>query len=1298
MSTLSRTETDIHLAMLADRQRLRRQWRAIQADGQAGGDVAQRLVRWSAELERSIQRRAARCRAVPDLRFDPDLPIAQHRDEIAEAIRRYPVVIVSGETGSGKSTQLPKICLQVGRGTDGMIGHTQPRRIAARSIATRLAEELRCPLGREVGFKVRFTDESSPDTLVKLMTDGVLLAETQHDRFLDQYDTIILDEAHERSLNIDFLIGYLKRLLLRRRDLKLIVTSATIDAHRFARHFHYQGRPAPVFEVSGRAYPVEMRYRQVEPDDESPDPDWLRGTVAAVEELAAEGPGDVLVFMSTERDIHEAAKALRGVKLPGGGTEILPLYARLSTADQQRVFQPHRGRRIVIATNVAESSLTVPGIRYVVDTGTARISRYSARSKTQRLPIEAVSQASADQRAGRCGRVGPGVCVRLYSEEDYKGRDRFTPPEILRTNLASAILQTKALDLGAIEDFPFIDPPRRETIRDGYATLYELGAIDENHALTDIGRKLSRLPVDPRIGRMILAAEGEKCLPEILVIAAVLEIQDPRERPSEKAEAADAAHARFAHEESDFLTYLKLWDFYHEIRAKVSRSQLQKACRQNFLSYNRMREWLDIHRQLLELAGQVGLRPGKRLNEYDAIHRAILAGLLSNVAQAAENHEYRVAGGGKFRIWPGSAAFSKRPRWIVAAELVETTKRWLRVCARISPKWIEPAARHLVTRTHDHFYWDPAQGSAMAYEKVDLMSLTIVPKRRVRLGPIDPEEAREQLIWKGLVNGQLLTSADFFNHNHDQVKEAANLEAKLRRHDLLRGQSAQYDFYNSRLPADVIDARHLEKWRHMAEQRDPNVLFMQPADLLREDVDQSLTEQFPDVLRVGQTDLPLHYTFEPGTDHDGVTLEVPLEALNQLDSQRIGWAVPGLFEQKVTALIRALPKHLRVPLVPAPDTARKVLGMVAFGRGDVLAAVAGALSRLAGQPIRPSDFDLDRLPGDLVMNIRVVDAQGQPLLVGRDLADIRRRLGAEAAQQFAALDEPEWTRDGLTRWDFDALPERVELRRGAATLHAFPMLLDRGENVALRLTDSAERARSESRRGVRRLFVLATQRSLREQVQWLPGLKRMRLYAGSIRQFDLDRDLSELIADRALGDQLAVPRDRAAFDRLLEEGRQRIGLAVQDVTNLVERLLAAYHEARLAAETAHGLHVQYAQADMEHQIDALVAPGFLVNTPWSWLLQYPRYFKGVVYRIDRLRSGAQTRDAQGMEQLAGRWAQYAQRAGEHAELGICDPQLIAYRFLLEEFRVSLFAEPLGTALPVSAKRLDQQWAKVRTLI
>lgn len=1295
--------------MRADRFRLRRWLRSLQRQASRRRLSQAELRRFREQLEASISLCERRRTQRPFVEVLPNLPIFAKVGEIAAAIQNHPVVIVCGETGSGKSTQLPKICLQLGRGVEGVIGHTQPRRIAARSIAARIAQELGLTLGKEVGYKVRFSDQTGPETYLKVMTDGILLAETQSDRYLDQYDTLIIDEAHERSLNIDFLLGYLRQLLSKRRDLKLIITSATLDAERFAAHFAVTGRPAPIIEVPGRSYPVEVRYRPPIPDETTGETDWQSAVLAAVEEILGEGPGDILIFMPSERHIHETVRLLRARAVSDPrlrDAEYLPLYARLSAAEQQRVFQPHKTRRIVIATNVAESSLTVPGIRYVIDPGVARLSRYSPRSKTQRLPIEPISQASAEQRKGRCGREGPGLCIRLFSEEELPLRDRFTPPEILRTNLASVILQLMALHLGEVETFPFLDAPRADAIRDGHKTLFEIGAVDEEGRLTPLGRKLARLPVDPRIGRMILAAHEEGCLHEVLIIAAALEVDDPRLRPADRAADADLAHAAFQHPDSDFLGYLKLWDFYQNLKSKLSRSQLQKACQQNFLSYNRLREWGEVFRELQQIVSESGMKLAKRRDDYTGIHRAILTGLLSNVAMRCNRFEYTVAGGGKAYLWPGSAVFQSKAAWVMAAELVETGRRYLRVCAKIDPGWIEELAPHLIKKAYVDPYWSRRYGAAMVFEKVTLFGLPVIPRRRVALGPVDRQTARELLIQHGLVEGEIDCDAAFFVHNQRLVREMESAQVKLRRVDLLLGQWAQFDFYDQRIPHHIYDLKGLLAWWKEACQRDSNILHMRPGDVVREEPPSDIQKQFPDHLLVEKAPLPLAYQFQPGHVEDGVTLTVPQEVFHCLDPRRLEWLVPGMIEAKIAALIKSLPKEKRRRLVPVQDSARHALQALAFGEGRFLPAVAEALSRVAGETIRCEDFQLDKLPAELQMNVRVVDGQGKTLAESRDWGELREKIGSQHSVAFSVIDDPRWTRDGITEWDWGELPEEVNLPRGGISVKAFPMLVDSGSAVALRLADSAARAAYQSRFGIRRLLALAAAQALEPHWSRFPDHDQLRLITRLLPAFDFDDQLLLLLVDRAFLDESLVgaweigrwgrlPRTRQEYQRLRRLGIKRLPLAIQEVLSLVRPLLKGFHAALLEVENAASPQWEEAQADLREQIAELTRPGFLTQTPWSWLHHYPRYFRGITRRIEALRLGGTFKDRQALAVFQPYWEAFLQRRKLHQEMDIFDPELLHYRWMLEEFRISLFAQSLGTALPVSPQRLDRQLAKIR---
>lgn len=1342
MSALAQFEPLLDETLLVDRHRLRRRLRELQDAERKRQPLEQKLGQFQAELERSVAASRSRAAARPAVTYDESLPIHARRAEIAAAIQGHQVLVIAGETGSGKSTQLPKICLEVGRGVGGLIGHTQPRRIAARTIADRIADELHVQLGREVGYQVRFTDATSPQTYIKLMTDGLLLAETQSDRWLNRYDTILIDEAHERSLNIDFLIGYLHRLLPRRPDLKLIITSATIDAERFADHFRGVVAEVPVIQVSGRTYPVELVYWGEEkvgsgksdvgsageeilpallpkPDiklqtSKSDDVDPVTQLADAIDEVCLRGAGDVLVFLPTERDIHEAMKTLKGRNLGGVKPDLLPLYARLSVKEQQRVFEANGGpRRIVLATNVAESSLTVPGIRYVVDTGTARISRYSPKSKLQRLPIEPVSQASADQRAGRCGRIGPGVCVRLYSRESYEQRERYTPPEILRSNLAAVILQLESLGLGDVADFPFLDPPKQESVQDGYKTLFEIGAVDDHRKLTPLGRTLHRLPVDPRIARIIVAGEQEHCLEEILIIAAALEVQDPRERPLEKQQLADEAHSRFADPDSDFLGYLRLWDFYHKLKDDLTRSQLRKACQQNFLSFLRMKEWIDVHRELVDLVRTSGLgdkRGGKPVRalpavhdwsqpfdpvRYAGIHRALLSGFLSGLAMRTESGEYLAAGNTKTALWPGSGLVGKSSKWLVAAEQVETSRRFIRTVARIDPAWIEPLAGHLVQRSHSEPHWDPDALAVMAVEKVVLFGLPIVPRRRVRYAKIDAVVSRQLFLRDGLVNGVWPDPPEFLAKNIERSRQLADLQTRARQPAVFRDEPELMEFYDRRIPPDIFDGQRLVHWYRSERRTDPQLLLMTDDDLLVPQAQLASPELFPEQLKVRHLELPLEYKHEPGREDDGVTVTVPHAGLNQLPPDRLGWLVPGMLEEKVTALLKSLPKELRRDLVPLPDMARKVTGVLRFGEGPLAEAVAKAVHDVAGVSIPPTAFQEERLPEHLRMRLEVVDPHGKPLAAGRDLAKLRRELGSAATATFSESPDPRWNQDSLKTWSFGPLPESVVIERAGVQLTGYPTLLDRGDSVSLRLLDSALQSKHEFSRGLRRLFVLAVPRELKQQVDHLPHLNQWVLLSKTMPQpLPLRDQLMDLIAERAFLSEQPWPRSQGDFGVRVAAGKARLPQAATDVVRTLLPLFEAYTQVRRLWERTN--HPQYAatRQDIHDQLAQLLSPGFLVTTPWSWLVHLPRYLKAIVRRLEKLTAGGGSRDQQQLPVLLPLWNRWKDRHRQLNDRGLYDPELEAYRWMLEEYRVMVFAQELGTAISVSEKRLDRQWSQV----
>jgi ATP-dependent helicase HrpA len=1232
---------------------------------------------------------------LPRPRYPEELPVVAKREEIARAIGTHQVVIVCGETGSGKTTQLPKICLELGRGVAGMIGHTQPRRIAARTVAARIASELASPIGHAVGYKVRFSDRVSPETYVKVMTDGILLAETQSDRRLRAYDTIIIDEAHERSLNIDFLLGYVRQLLPQRPDLKLIVTSATIDAERFSRHFG----EAPVIEVSGRLYPVEIRYRPLagrgEADDEQ---DLVDATLDAVDELArASGGGDVLVFLPGEREIRETADALR--QHHPKGAEILPLYARLSFEEQERVFRPGGARRIVLATNVAETSLTVPGIRFVVDTGLARVNRYSYRNKVEQLQVEPVSQASADQRTGRCGRVAAGICIRLYSDEDYRGRPQYTDPEILRSSLASVILRMKALGLGDVERFPFLDAPAPRMIADGYQLLAELGAVDESNTLTPLGRRLARFPIDPRVARMILAAEREQCIAEMLIIAAVLEVDDPRERPFERADAADRAHARFHDEQSDFLALLKVWHHFQEaIEHRKSNRKLGQELREQFLSQRRLREWRDVHHQLAGLVAQMGMRANETPATYEQVHRALIAGLLGNIgAKGEEAGEYLGARGVRFAIFPGSGLRKKQPRWVVAAELVETTRLYARCVARIEPEWVERAAGDLVTRHYFDPHWQRERAMVSAYERVTLYGLTLVPRRRVNYGPINPEEAREVFIRGALVAGEFDTRGPFFEHNRRLVKDIEALEHKARRRDVLVNEETIFAFYDGIIPPGIVNGAGFERWRVQAEQEKTRLLYLTREYLMRHAAAEITEAQFPERLRAGEADLKLGYRFEPGHPLDGVTVTVPLELLNRLEPAHFEWLVPGLVREKIAHLMKSLPKQLRRHLTPPAAHVTAFLEMkdseLARNPGDKVRSLATALAhyvgRAAGQPVSPDLWDDTEVPSHLRMNFRVVDEAGRELAAGRDLAALKTQLGQAASLTFSA-DEPGIEKSGIRAWDFGDLPAEISFTRGGRRLTGYPALADEGESVAIRLFDTRPAGDVAMRAGVRRLMRLALKEQIRQLEKSLPGFTQAALALRAVASADdLREDVLTAIADRAFIGEDELPRTAKAFEALRARARTRLPAVSEGGCRLFAAIAEEYQRAqqRLAGG---GKAAPRPVADVRAQLARLVFKGFMATTPWERLQDVPRYMKAMQARLDKYAKDAE-RDERHAAHIAELWSRYEERAAKLRRAHESDPRLEDFRWRIEELRVSLFAQELRTPYPVSFKRLDKLW-------
>ena len=1284
--------------MSADAPRLAR--RIAQAQSRRAG--ASDWARIESDIERSAARVAARRAGKPAIDYPAELPVAQRADEIAAAIRAHRVVVVSGETGSGKTTQLPKICLAAGRGERGLIGHTQPRRIAARAVAARIAQELGTQVGDAVGYKVRFTDHTRPDAYVKLMTDGILLAETQGDRALAAYDTIIVDEAHERSLNIDFLLGYLRRLVEQRDDLRVVITSATIDAERFARHFDTGGRTAPVIEVSGRLYPVDVRYRALGSgdDDEADDEEPLEEAIVnAAEELWREGPGDILAFLPGEREIRETGDLARRAlaRRPyADAVEILPLYARLSVAEQQRVFGASRGRRLVLATNVAETSLTVPGIRYVIDSGLARIKRYSVRNKTTLLQIEKISQAAARQRAGRSGRVQHGIAVRLFSEDDFESRPPYTEPEILRSSLAGVILRMAALDLGEVAQFPFLDPPAPRAIADGYQLLQELDAVDERNALTPRGRELARLPLDPRVGRMVQSARDEHCLAEVLVIASALSVPDPRERPLDKRAAADQAHLRFRDERSDFLSLLALWEFFVEALAqKLSHRRLVEHARAHFVSFLRLTEWRDVHQQLVATLNEARWKWDERLPKdidaarYAAIHRALLAGLLGNIGLKDEDGDYLGARGIRFRLHPGSGLAKKGPKWVLAAELTETTRLFARCAARIEPEWVETVAADRVSRDYFEPHWDAKRGEVVASERVSLYGLPLVPRRPVSFGRIDPAAAREVFLREALVPGALETSGAFLAHNRALIEDVAKLEHKTRRQDVLVDEQVLAALYAERVPPHVHSRATFEAWRKEAEANDPQLLFFTRDDVMRHGAAHVTEALFPTSLALDGTRLALDYRFAPGHPRDGLTLTVPLALLNQVDEDRLSWLVPGLVRDKVTLYLKALPKALRNRLIPLPDTVTAFLEASPFGQESLAQALRGYLRRRLGEAPAADAFDAVELPPYLVMNLRVVDAAGAELGEGRDLADLRRRLGEAAQMSFAAAG-PGFERSHLRSWEFGELPESLTIARKGQRVTGYPALVDEGEDVALRLLDTRDAAEASTRAGVIRLIRFQLKDVLVRYEKGLPGFQPIALQLrAAIAPDRLLGDVVEAIVDRAFIGDDPLPRDASAFAAQVKRARARLPAVAEAAMRSLGSIATAYGSLTQKLNAA-PVGLGRLVADLRTQRDALVHPRFFAATPWAQLAHLPRYLQAFERRLAKY-SANPDRDARHAAQVAAWFGRYRERLERDQAAGRVTPGLEDFRWLLEELKVSLFAQELRTPTPVSFKRVERAW-------
>ncbi len=1335
--------------MSVDRPGLRRDLRRLPERPRSLEALPEALA---ARIRQSVEKREARAQACPRPDFPEDLPVNQRREEIAAAIRAHQVVIVCGETGSGKTTQLPKICLELGRGVAGLIGHTQPRRIAARATASRIAHELKSELGSTVGYKIRFTDRLSPQSYIKLMTDGILLAETQGDPLLSAYDTLIIDEAHERSLNIDFLLGYLRQLLAKRPDLKLIVTSATLDAERFARHFGTEDKPAPVIEVSGRLYPIELRYRPVERDapkparpgeaprpERGPDRDLYDALVDAVDEAHRSGPGDVLVFLPGEREIREAAEALRKAH-HAAGTEILPLFARQSAQEQARVFAASKGRRVVLATNVAETSLTVPGIRYVVDTGLARIKRYSHRNKVEQLQVEKVAQSAARQRAGRCGRVSDGICFRLYDEDDFNKRPAHTDPEILRSSLAGVILRMKSLRLGDVAEFPFIDPPLPRMVADGYQLLAELGAVEEQEgegrmALTPVGRELAKLPLDPKIGRMILAARERGALKEVLVIAAALSTQDVRERPPERQAAADQAHARFRgaeHEQkSEFLWYWNLWKAWDEVLRHESSSKQKAWCKQNFMSWLRLREWRDVHGQLHALCAEHGWAENTEPASYDAIHKALLAGLLGHLGCKIEDASGPAAGsylgarGIKFWPHPGSSLAKKAGKWIMVAELVDTSRLFGRCLARIEPEWLEEVGSHLLKRQLFEPHWSKTSGAVRAWERGTLYGLTVYPRRGVGYRDTDPALCRELLIREGLVQGEIAEGPArgmaFLAHNRRLVAEIERLEHKSRRPDVLVDEELIYAFYDAKIPAEVVDLASFEAWRKGAEKKAPKCLQLTRDQLMRHDAEGITTDRFPAHLEVLGQKLKLGYLHEPGEADDGVTLTVPLAMLNQIPVHRCEWLVPGLLEEKITALLRTVPQKHRHRLQPMAESAAAFMERYEAGEFEQDDPLLKALQRFVEERVSlklpMESFRLENLNPHCFMNFRVQDEHGRVLGQSRNLSELRTRFKDQVAARFqnarilpaadtpvppaprkgagapapaAAAPAPAQNTPqlaGFTGWSFGPLPELLEVKVAGRDIIGFPALHDDGASVSLRPYDTPEEAARIHRGGLARLFALELSAQVKA-IEKLPGIRELALQFISYgTEAELKAQLVTATLERCCL-QEPWPADAEAFARRCQEAKPRITLVAQELMRLVGQLIAEH--ATLSKRVAGLKTFPEVVADINAQVARLMPKNFLVAQPYERLAQTPRYLKGASVRVDKLRNNP-SRDAQLMAEWKGLAQVFEREWLAKVKAGVRDPQLEEFRWLLEELRVGLFAQELKTPMPVSVKRLQKIW-------
>ena len=1249
---------------------------------------ANALEKIAADITRSQQSKEKRLANLPQVTYPEQLPVSQKKQVIKDAIANNQVVIIAGETGSGKTTQIPKMCLELGRGVDGFIGHTQPRRLAARTVANRIADEMKCELGQQVGFKIRFSDQVSNNTYIKLMTDGILLAEIQQDRFLNQYDTIIIDEAHERSLNIDFILGYLKNLLPKRPDLKIIITSATIDPERFSKHFN----DAPIIEVSGRTFPVDVRYNpisDIKKDDMEAEGDQLQGIFDAVDELCAEGPGDILIFLNGEREIRDTADALSKRNLKH--TDVLPLYSRLSNAEQNRIFAPHSRRHIILSTNVAETSLTVPGIRYVIDPGTARISRYSYRTKVQRLPIEPISQASANQRMGRCGRVEAGICIRLYSEDDFLSRPEFTDPEILRTNLASVILQMLALGLGDMAQFPFVQAPDSRNISDGLTLLEELQAVksakrDNKTALTQSGRELSRLPVDPRLAKMVLTAHKLGALREVIIIVAALSIQDPRERPQEKRAAANEKHGRFDDPDSDFIAFLNLWNYLEEQQSELTNSQFRKLCQKDFLAYMRLREWQDIVYQISTVCNEMGMKATSDAADVEAVHKALLSGMLSHIGFKDEKQAYKGARNSQFHIFPGSGLFKKAPKWIMSAELVETSKLYARTNAKIDINWVEPLAQHLVKRSYSEPHWEKKPGAVIAFEQQTLYGLLVVNKRRCVYSNIDPKVSRELFVRTALVEQELGLNERFLQFNRELIEDIQVLENKSRRRDILVDEQTLFEFYDKKIPKEINNRAAFLKWYKTQKQQNKHYLHMTRDELMRHGANSITEFDYPDTWQQDNLILPLTYHFDPGQAVDGVAVQIPVALLNQVQETGFDWHIPAFRHELISGLIKSLPKSLRRNFVPAPNYADAVLAAVEPMQGTLLDALTTRLLRMTGVRVDPEAWDLTSLAPHLRLQFEVRDEHNKLLARGLDLTKLKAELQGEVTETLSKVADDGIEKADLTQWNFGELPKSYVKKQGQYEIKAYPALVDKKSSAAVELFDNEIKAQVAHQQGLRRLVLLNVPSPIKYLQQNLPNKAKLGLYFNPFGKIaDLINDCIAAGVDSLLLKYGDI-RKSAEFENVKEEIRGELGDAVVDIAIHVEQVLSIAHALHKKMKGRVDLTMITAHGDIKSQLESLIFKGFVSQHGATKLTDLIRYLKAIQKRLEKLPVDP-NRDRLCVLELDKVATEYKKLTNKIPKGMPIPSDIEAIFWMQQEFRVSLFAQTLGTPYPISSKRI-----------